>query len=642
MSSINMNIPLLHPKTSTPHHSQLFLTQIRTCQSMQELKQVHAFLIKTAQNHEPVVATELLRHSATSDFRDIDYALSLFDEMPEPDCFAWNTLIRALAETHDRPLHALLFFCNMVSDGMVEPNRFTFPSVLKACSVLTRLEEGKQVHGLVVKFGFSGDEFVVSNLLRMYVMCGNMEDSHVLFRRSFDGVDYMNKVMRDKRREEGIVVLCNVMVDGYVRVGNLTAARELFDRMHKRSVVSWNAMISGYAQNGYFLEAIELFHRMQMEDLLPNRVTLVSVLPAISRLGAIEMGKWVHLYAERNKIKIDDALGSALVDMYAKCGSIGKAVQVFESLPKSNVITWNAILGGLAMHGKAKDVFDFFARMERSGISPSDVTYIAILSACSHAGLVDKGRSYFNHMVNVGFVPRIEHYGCMVDLLGRAGYLEEAKELILNMPIKSDDVIWKALLGACKVHKNVEIGRRAAEVLMQLAPHDSGAYVAISNIYASSGDWDAVAEVRLMMKDLDIRKDPGCSWIEIDGVIHEFLVEDDSHPSAKEIHSMLEEISNKLNFEGYRPNTTQVLLKMDETHKESVLHYHSEKIAVAFGLISTTPKTPLQIVKNLRICEDCHSSMKLISKIYNRKITIRDRKRFHHFEHGSCSCMDYW
>ncbi|MED6149877.1 hypothetical protein PIB30_066849 [Stylosanthes scabra] len=608
-----MNIPLLHPKTSTrtPHHSQLLLPHIRTCQSMRELKQVHAFLIKTAQIHDPIVATELLRHSATSDFRDIEYALSLFDEMPEPDCFSWNTLIRALAETHDRPLHALLFFCKMVSDGMVEPNRFTFPSVLKACSVLTRLEEGKQVHGLVVKFGFCCDEFVVSNLLRMYVMCGNMEDAHVLFHRSVD-------------------------------VGNLKAARELFDRMHKRSVVSWNAMISGYAQNGYFLEAIELFHRMQMEDLLPNRVTLVSVLPAISRLGALELGKWVHFYAERNKIKIDDVLGSALVDMYAKCGSIVKAVQVFERLPKSNVITWNSILGGLAMHGKANDVFDYFARMERSGVPPSDVTYIAILSACSHAGLVDKGRSYFNHMVNAGFVPRIEHYGCMVDLLGRAGYLEEAEELILNMPIKSDDVIWKALLGACKMHKNVEIGRRAAEVLMQLAPHDSGAYVAISNMYASSGDWDAVAEVRLMMKDLDIRKDPGCSWIEIDGVIHEFLVEDDSHPRAKDIHSMLEEISNKLNLEGYRPNTTQVLLKMDEQHKENLLHYHSEKIAVAFGLISTTPKTPLHIAKNLRICEDCHSSMKLISKIYNRKITIRDRKRFHHFEQGSCSCMDYW
>lgn len=616
------------------------------CKSMRELKQVHAFLIKTAQTHDMTVATELLSLCATSGFRDTGYALSVFDQMPEPNCFAWNTVIRALADdTHDGgPLDALLLFTRMVSDGVVGPNRFTFPSVLKACSALGRLEVGKQVHGLVLKFGFAGDEFVVSNLLRMYVMCGSMRDAHVLFHGNVDLSGVLNLRDDNKRREEGNVVLCNVMVDGYVRVGKLEAARELFDRMQQRSVVSWNAMISGYAQSGHFKEAIDMFHRMQQTgEVSPNRVTLVSVLPAISRLGALELGKWVHLYAERNEIQINDVLGSALVDMYAKCGSIEKAIQVFERLPKSNVITWNAIIGGLAMHGRAKDVLDYFSRMKRSGVSPSDVTYIAILSACSHAGLVEKGRSFFHDMVNVaGLEPRVEHYGCMVDLLGRAGYLEEADALILNMPVRADDVIWKALLGACKMHKNVEIGRRAAEVLMKLAPHDGGAYVALSNLYASSGDWDAVAGVRMMMKNLDIRKDPGCSWVEIEGFIHEFLVEDDSHPRAKEIHSMLEEISNKLSLVGHVPNTTQVLLKMDEGHKESVLHYHSEKIAVAFGLISTPPKTPLQIVKNLRICEDCHSSMKLISRIYERKITIRDRKRFHHFEHGSCSCMDYW
>lgn len=632
----------LNPNTASSH-PQLLVPQIRICKSIRELKQVHAFFIKTAQTHNLTVATELLKHCATSDFRDTGYALSLFDQIPEPNCFAWNTLIRSLSESHDRALDALLLFCKMVSDGMAEPDRFTFPSVLKACSVVARLEEGKQVHGLVVKFGLGDDEFVVSNLLRMYVMCGNMEDAHVLFYRNVDGIDDMSRMVRDKRKQEGNVVLFNVMINGYVRLGNLKAARELFDKMHQRSVVSWNVIISGYAQNEFFMDAVEMFHKMQMGDVSPTRVTLVSVLPAISRLGAHELGKWVHLYAEKNKIQIDDVLGSALVDMYAKCGSIEKAIQVFERLPKKNVITWNAIIGGLAMHGKANDLFNYFSRMERSGVSPSDVTYIAMLSACSHAGLVNKGRSFFNHMVNVvGLEPRIEHYGSLVDLLGRAGYLEEAEELILNMPIRSDDVIWKALLGACKMHKNIVIGRRVAEVLMQLAPHDSGAYVALSNMYASAGDWDGVAEVRSMMKDMDIRKDPGCSWIEIDGVIHEFLVEDDSHPRAKEVHSMLEEISNKLNLEGYRPDTTQVLLKMDEKNKERVLHYHSEKIAVAFGLISTSRKTPLQIIKNLRICEDCHSSMKLISKIYERKISVRDRKRFHHFEHGSCSCMDYW
>ncbi|CAJ1868272.1 unnamed protein product [Sphenostylis stenocarpa] len=638
-----MNAFMFQPNAAS-FDPRVVVPQLRTCQNMRELNQMHALLVKTARIHDTTIATEIIRLSSTSDFRDIGFALSVFDQMPERDCFAWNTMIRALAETQDRHLDALLVFCQMLTEATIEPNRFTFPSVLKACAVMARLEEGKQAHGLVLKFGLGDDEFVVTNLLRMYVMCGSMEDAHVLFYRNVEGVDDARRLVRYERRGEFNVVLCNVMVDGYARVGNLKAARELFDRMTQRSVVSLNVMISGYAQNGFYKEAIEVLHgMMQMGDMLPNRVTLVSVLPAISRLGALELGKWVHLYAEKNKIRIDDVLGSALVDMYAKCGSIEKAIQVFERLPQNNVITWNVILVGLAMHGKANEVFNYLSRMEKCRLSPTDVTYIAILSACSHAGLVDEGRSFFNDMVNrVGLEPKIEHYGCMVDLLGRAGYLEEAEQLILNMPMQPDNVIWKALLGACKMHKNIEIGTRVAEVLMQLAPHDSGAYVALSNMYASSGDWDGVAEVRLMMKDMDIRKDPGCSWIEIDGVIHEFLVEDHSHPRAKDIHSMLKEISNKLSLEGHMPDTTQVLLKMDEKHKENVLHYHSEKIAVAFGLISTPSKTPLCIVKNLRICEDCHSSMKLISKMYERKIVIRDRKRFHHFEHGSCSCMDYW
>lgn len=603
-------------------------------------------MIKTAQIHDPLAAAEVLRFCALSNYRDIHYARKVFDQMHQPNCFSWNTIIRALAESNDdgEPLAAFLLFFQMVCDASVEPNQFTFPSVLKACAQTSRLKEGMQVHGLVVKYGLDSDEFVVSNLVRMYVMCGVMKDAHLLFIRNSIEFDEGDEVVRNnKKKEEGNVVLWNVMVDGYLRLGEFGAARKLFDSMPQRSVVSWNVLISGYAQNGLFKEAIEMFREMQMGDVCPNYVTLVCVLPAISRFGALELGKWVHLYAEKNGIEIDDVLGSALVDMYSKCGSIEKALQVFERLPRKNAITWSTIIGGLAMHGRANDALDYFSRMERSGVTPSDVTYIGVLSACSHAGLVDEGRSFFSHMVKaVGFEPRIEHYGCMVDLLGRAGHLEEAEELILNMPIKPDDVIWKALLGACKIHGNIEMGRRVAKVLMDMVPHDSGSYVALSNMYASSGNWEAVADVRLMMKEMDIRKDPGCSWIELDGEIHEFLVDDDSHSRAKEIHSMLDEIANQLRLIGYRPDTSQVLLNLDEEEKESALQYHSEKIAVAFGLICTSPHTPLWIVKNLRICEDCHSSMKLISKIYKRKIIIRDRKRFHHFEHGSCSCKDYW
>ncbi|KAM5563189.1 pentatricopeptide repeat-containing protein [Rosa sericea] len=632
-----MNSTIYNP--TTPHPSSQF-PQIKTCKTLKDLQQVHAHFIKTRQIHDPLAAAEILRFYALSNHRNIEYARAVFNQIQTPNCFSWNTIIRALAESSvsEHSLEALFLFYRMVCDGLVAPNKFTFPSVLKACSRIGNAQVGKSVHGMVVKFGLDDDEFVVSSLVRMYVMCGVMEDAHSLFSRSVAHGGDLNE-----KKQEGNVVLWNLIVDGHVRLGDFIAARELFDKMPQRSVVSWNAMISAYAQNGFFKEAVEMFRDMQIGDVCPNYVTLVSVLPAIARLGVLELGKWVHLYAGKHKIGIDDVLGSALVDMYSKCGNIEKALLVFEQLPKKNVITWNAIISGLAMHGRGKDALDYFSKMKRAGVVPSDVTYIGLLSACSHGGMVEQGRSFFNHMINVvGLEPRIEHYGCMVDLLGRAGLLEEAEELILNMPIQPDDVIWKALLGACKVQGNIEMGERVAKILMDLAPHDSGSYVALSNMYASLGNWEAVSNVRLLMKDMDIRKDPGGSWIELDGVLHEFLVEDQSHSRAGEIHSMLEEISNKLRLEGYKPNTTQVLLNVAEEEKQSALHYHSEKIAVAFGLISTAPQSPLRIVKNLRICEDCHSSVKLISKIYKRKIIVRDRKRFHHFEHGLCSCMDYW
>uniref|UniRef100_A0A7N0URB8 DYW domain-containing protein n=1 Tax=Kalanchoe fedtschenkoi TaxID=63787 RepID=A0A7N0URB8_KALFE len=631
-----MSLTIARPTTSATHPSTP-LRELSRCRTMRDLNQIHAALIKTGQIHDPLPATEILKLAAVSDFRDIVYARKVFDGMTERNSYSYNTMIRALAEG-DEPLEAVVVLGRMMEDGVVKPNRFTFPSVLKGCAEGFRVEEGRQVHALVLKMGLEGDEFVVSNAVRMYVNCGLMEDGGKLFDRFNVGVG------RGKRRVDGRVVLWNVMVGGYVRAGELEAARKLFDQMPERSVVSWNGIISGYAHNGFWKEALEVFSDMQVAaDVCPNYVTLVSVLPAISGLGALASGEWVHLYAERNKITIDEVLGSALVDMYSKCGSIEKAVQLFNRLPQKNAVTWNCIIAGLAMHGRATEALDYFVKMEQAGVAPTDVTYIGLLSACSHAGLVNEGRSFFNHMTKVlGLEPRVEHYTCMVDLLGRAGLLSEAEELLLSMSVEHDDVIWKALLGACKMHGNVEMGERVAGRLMELAPRDSGSYVALSNMYASSGDWDEVAKVRLMMKNLDVRKDPGCSWIELDGEVHEFLVEDNKHQKAKEIHLMLEEISRNLMLAGHIPDTSNVLLQMDEEEKHSSIQYHGERIAVAFGLISTSSQTPLRIVKNLRICADCHSFMKLISRIYKRRIIVRDRKRFHHFEDGLCSCTDYW
>ncbi|GMH31503.1 hypothetical protein Nepgr_033346 [Nepenthes gracilis] len=649
-----MNTAIFISPTSINPPSKPFFPEIIKCRTIEDLKQIHAKLIKTRQIFDPLLSAELLRISSLSNHRDLNYARQLFYHMNQPNIFSYNTIIRAFAESSndkDDSHEGLTIFSDMLFDETVYPNRFTFPSVLKACTRTGNSYVGKQVHGLVVKLGLDEDEFVVSNLVRMYAMCGCMNAAHLLFNKRVkydDDVNIRGNGLSGvdglcRRRREGNVVLWNVMVDGLVRSGDLRAARDLFDKMPERSVVSWNGIIAGYAHHGQFKDAIEIFVAMQKMNVRLNYVTLVSVLPPISRVGALDLGKWLHLYAQKKGIHIDDVLGSALIDMYSKCGSIEKALQVFQRLPKKSVITWNAIISGLAIHGCAKEAIDYFSRMEEVGIQPSDVTYISILTACSHTNMVREGKLFFKHMVTVvGLEPRIEHYCCMVDLLGRNGLLREAEECILSMPMKPDDVIWKALLGACKMHGDIEMGKRVAECLMEMAPHDSGSYVALSNMYASLGNWDEVAKVRLLMKDMDIRKDPGCSWIEINGVIHEFLVEDFSHPRAKEIHLMLLEVSERLSYIGYKQDTTQVSLNVDEEEKQNALHYHSEKIAVAFGIISTSPQTPLRVVKNLRICDDCHSSIKLISKIYRRQIVVRDRKRFHHFVDGSCSCNDNW
>ncbi|GMP39125.1 hypothetical protein CsSME_00010087 [Camellia sinensis var. sinensis] len=340
-STISKPNPTPTPACSPPHPSTFF-PDLKQCKTMRDLNQFHAKFIKTARIHNPIAAAELLRFCALSPppHRNLRYARLLFHHMDQPNCFSWNTIIRALSESNDNadedPIEALIVFRQLVQCEFVEPNRFTFPSVLKACARTGRIREGKQVHGLIIKYGLDFDEFVVSNLVRMYVMCCVMIDAYLLFK---------------SRQLCSNVVLWNVMIGGYVRIGDFEAARRLFDKMPQRSVVSWNSMISGYAQNGFFKEAIELFRDMQMEDVSPNYVTLVSVLPAISRLGALELGKWVHLYVEKNKIEIDGVLGSALIDLYSKCGNIEKALQVFESLPQRNVIAWNAIISGLAMHG---------------------------------------------------------------------------------------------------------------------------------------------------------------------------------------------------------------------------------------------------------------------------------------------------
>jgi pentatricopeptide repeat protein len=402
-------------------------------------------------------------------------------------------------------------------------------------------------------------------------------------------------------------------------------------------------MIAGYTQNGLANEALSIFHEMQLSGTKPNAVTMVSVVLACARLAALQQGKCFHAYIIKCVFDLNVVLETTLIDMYAKCGKVEIARQMFDNISRKNVVSWTAMIGGYAMHGLAEDAHALFIQMVQVGMKPDHITFTHILYACTHAGLVEEGWKYFNCMKqDYSITPRVDHYACMVDLLGRAGHLDEAQELIKHMPLEPNAGVWGALLGVCRTHGNIELAKHVAERLFELEPEDAGNYVLLSNIYAAAGRWDDAAKVRTMMKSKGLKKTPGCSLIEVNKKVHSFLVGDQLHPQSEQIYAVLENLKMQMKEAGYVPDTNFVLHNVEEEVKEHMLHSHSEKLAIAFGLINTSPGTPIHITKNLRVCGDCHRATKFISKIVRREIIVRDSNHFHHFKEGLCSCRDYW
>lgn len=591
---------------------------------------------------------------------------------------------------------AIEFYGLMRSEGFL-PNNFTFPFVLKACARLLDLQLGVKIHTLVVKAGFDCDVFVKTSLVYLYAKCGYLEDAHKVFDdipdknvvswtaiisgyigvgKFREAIDMFRRLLEMNLAPDSFTIVrvlsactqlgdlnsgewihkCimemgmvrNVfvgtsLVDMYAKCGNMEKARSVFDGMPEKDIVSWGAMIQGYALNGLPKEAIDLFLQMQRENVKPDCYTVVGVLSACARLGALELGEWVSGLVDRNEFLYNPVLGTALIDLYAKCGSMSRAWEVFKGMKEKDRVVWNAIISGLAMNGYVKISFGLFGQVEKFGIKPDGNTFIGLLCGCTHAGLVDEGRRYFNSMYRFfSLTPSIEHYGCMVDLLGRAGLLDEAHQLIRNMPMEANAIVWGALLGACRIHRDTQLAELVLKQLIELEPWNSGNYVLLSNIYSANLKWDEAAKVRLSMNEKRIQKPPGCSWIEVDGIVHEFLVGDKYHPLSEKIYAKLDELTKKMKVAGYVPTTDFVLFDIEEEEKEHFLGCHSEKLAIAFGLISATPTAVIRVVKNLRVCGDCHMAIKLISSITGREITVRDNNRFHCFREGSCSCNDYW
>ncbi|EMS47207.1 hypothetical protein TRIUR3_22087 [Triticum urartu] len=439
------------------------------------------------------------------------------------------------------------------------------------------------------------------------------------------------------------VVCVTAMLGALSAGGDVDTARELFDRMPQQDHVAWNAMLTGYVRVGRAREALGLFDEMQKAGVSVGEATLVSVLTACAQMGALERGMWVHSYVCSRGMRVSVTLGTALLDMYSKCGVVTMAMEVFESMTERNIYTWTSALSGLAMNGMGEECLELFKRMESTGMEPNGVTFVAVLRGCSVAGLVEEGRACFDSMKDKHKAePWLEHYGCMVDLYGRAGRLDDAVNFINSMPVEPHEGVWGALLNASRIHNNADLGKHAMYKLTKIESKNDAAHVLLSNIYAESHNWKGVSKVRNMMKSKGVKKVPGCSAIEVDGKVHEFFVGSKSHPRYKDIETMLAGMSHKLRLQGYTANTKEVLFDIEEEEKEGAISLHSEKLALAFGLITLPEGTVIRIVKNLRVCKDCHDYTKMISKVFDREIVMRDRNRFHHFKHGACSCRDYW
>ncbi|XP_042493852.1 pentatricopeptide repeat-containing protein At2g42920, chloroplastic [Macadamia integrifolia] len=515
-------------------HQSLSMLEKR-CTTMSDLHKLHAHLIKTGLAKHPIAASRVLAFSATSPAGDIDYAYLVFSQIQNPNLFAWNTIIRGFSQS-STPQLAISLFIDMLQFSPIAPHRLTYPSLFKAFAQMGLAHNGAQLHGRILKLGLQSDPFIRNTIIFMYANCGYLIEASRLFDEdsSFD------------------VVAWNSMIMGLAKNGQVDDSRKLFDKMPMRSRVSWNSMISGYVRNGKLKEALDLFHLMQKERIKPDEFALVSLLSACSSLGALGIGEWVHAYIEKNKINVNTIVSTAIVDMYCKCGSIDKALRVFETIPNRGLSCWNSMILGLAMNGHGKEAIQLFSRLQSSDLRPDDVSFLGVLTACNHSGLVSKAKEVFSLMTGTyKITPTIKHYGCMVDVLGRAGLLDEAEELIRNIPVNSDAIIWSSLLSACRNHGNIEMGERAAKTVIELDSADSGSYILLSNAYATAGHFTEAVNTRQSMKEKHIRREPGCSLIEVNGVVYEFIAGGRLHPQAKEIYSLLVGLSSNLQELGH-------------------------------------------------------------------------------------------
>ncbi|KAJ0045546.1 hypothetical protein Pint_05559 [Pistacia integerrima] len=546
-------------------------------------------------------------YSQIGNFED---ALGLFEKMMNEkiqlDVVTWSAVISGYAQ-RGHGYEALDVFRQMQSCGS-KPNVITLMSLLSGCASVGALLHGKETHCYAIKCFLSL----------------NLSDS---------GDD---------------LVIINALIDMYAKSKKLDVARAMFDTIAPtdRNVVTWTVMIGGYSQHGEANDALRLFAQMVQQDrsVKPNAFTLSCVLMACARLAALRFGREIHGFVLRNQYESNILfVANSLLDMYSKSGDINTARVVFDNMLQRNAVSWTSLMTGYGMHGHGGEVLQLFDEMKKKGLVPDGVTFLVVLYACSHSGMVDQGLKYFHGMsTEFGISPGPDHFACIIDLLGRAGRLDEAMKLIKDTQMEPSPVIWVALLNGCRIHANVELGEYAANQLLELESENDGSYTLLSNIYANAGRWKDVARIRFLMKHTGIRKKPGCSWVQGKKGTATFFVGDRTHPQSQQIYEILADLIQRIKAVGYIPETSFALHDVDDEEKGDLLFEHSEKLALAYAILTTAPGAPIRITKNLRICGDCHTAITYISMIIEYEIILRDSSRFHHFKNGSCSCRDFW
>ena len=656
-------------------------------------KQLHSYAIKTGMSSDLIIEGSLLDLYVKC--YDIETAHEFFLTTETENVVLWNVMLVAYGQLGNLS-ESYRIFLQMQIEGMM-PNQYTYPSILRTCTSLGALDLGEQIHTQVIKTGFQFNVYVCSVLIDMYAKLGELDTARGILKRlreedvvswtamiaGYTQHDFFTEALKlfQEMEDQGIrsdnigfssaISACagiqalnqgqqihaqsyvsgysedlsigNALVSLYARCGRVQDAYLAFEKIDAKDNISWNALISGFAQSGHCEEALQVFSQMNQAGVEANLFTFGSAVSATANMANIKQGKQIHAMMIKNGYDSEIEASNVLITLYSKCGSIEDAGREFFEMPEKSVVSWNAMITGYSQHGYGSEAVSLFEDMKRLGLRPNHVTFVGVLSACSHVGLVNEGLSYFNSMSKEhGLVPKPEHYVCVVDLLGRAGLLHRAKEFIEEMPIEPDSMIWRTLLSACTVRKNIEIGEFAARHLLELEPEDSATYVLLSNIYAVSGKWDYRDRTRQMMKERGVRKEPGRSWIEVTNSIHAFFVGDRLHPLAEQIYGYLDDLNKRAAEIGYVKERYNLLNDVEQGEKDPTAYIHSEKLAITFGLLSLSNTMPVRVIKNLRVCNDCHNWIKFVSKISNRPIVVRDAYRFHHFEGGVCSCKDYW